>query len=214
MNSTDDKVYFLKWVVVCTIVFLIVWTLNHSNINQNTYAIYFNWELAIPLVPLLVFPYLSFTLLGLVPFFILRKKEIKELALAFIIGSIIAAIVFVILPTERGFVRIVPEGITAPIFEFILRVDTEANLVPSLHVIYVMLYYFGTIPHIFKQRNKVVFSLLIGLIVLSTLFTHQHHIADILTGILVAYGSMYLARRISYLGFRRHPKSVPAQVLG
>jgi len=93
--------------------------------------------------------------------------------------------VFLLFPSVLGFERVLPDNQYAQIYENIFSLDYPYNMVPSLHIVYsglILLAVFQTAPSIVVKAVSLVWF---ALIALSTLWVHQHHIADIFSGIVV-----------------------------
>lgn len=158
-----------------------------SNIDRH-YGMYFEFEKDIPMIPWMIYIYASFHLLLILNFLVLKDpKAIKAFALSLIFSSFIAAIVFLSFPGELGFSR--TENISGyePIYLFLHANDHPFNLVPSLHITFSVLTAFAMFD---QTKNKWFHSFLICWIILiccSVVLVHQHHLFDILTGLLLSY---------------------------
>ena len=150
INSLSDKIYFLKIGLINLVLFLAVYPITNRILHDVYYHPFFSWELSIPLIDWMIIPYLSFNLLFLVPFFLLKKESLKLLGVSFALSTLIAGIIFYVFPTEIGFTRIVPEGFTSLLYSSLFNLDMHTNLVPSLHVTYTTLYLISCIGMIKK----------------------------------------------------------------
>lgn len=185
-NTLSDKKLFLKLGVANILLFWIVYVpTNHFN-HDVYYHLYFPWELSIPFLKWMIIPYHSFNLLFLIPLFLLPRKNIKVLGASFAICTIIAGISFTLFPSQIGFQRVIPDGFTAPLYKYLFTFDNTTNLVPSLHVTYVTLYFVSCVGYLKRKLTKIIFGLVSLLIISSTLFTHQHHLLDIIAGMMLA----------------------------
>ncbi len=186
INSLSDKIYFIKIGLLNLLLFFAIYPITNRSVHGVYHHPYFSWELYAPLIDWMIIPYLSFNLLFLVPFFLLKKENIKLLGIAFALSTVVAGIIFYIFPTESGFVRIVPDGFTSIFYISLFSLDKHTNLIPSLHVTYTILYFIGCIGAIRGMTNKIFFFSWLLLIIISTFFTHQHHLLDIISGITLA----------------------------
>jgi hypothetical protein len=94
-------------------------------------------ELAIPFIPQFIWGYLSMFVLFLLPRLFIPAAHMPPLGRQLIAGSIVSAVLFLLLPAELGFVRTVPARAPyAAIYAGVFGVDRPHNLVASLHVIY------------------------------------------------------------------------------
>jgi membrane-associated phospholipid phosphatase len=139
-------------------------------------------ELSIPLWPWTIVIYDSLYLLFvLAPFLLTTKESFRRLALT-AAGTIVAAgVCFLLLPARLGFPAPVVTGPFKSIFAISDRVNLDYNLVPSLHVALAMIclqaFWIGRSP-----RIRVVLAIWGAALALSTLFTHQHHLLDVIAG--------------------------------
>lgn len=187
MSTRNDKIYFGKYLLFNVFLYLPIYFLNHANFGYEKAKLYFAWETNIPLVGWMIIPYLSFGFLFLFPLFLFPREEIKKLSLAFAFCTVCAGIIFFIFPSEYGFTRIVPAGFTASLYETMFKIDPYVNPFPSLHVAFSFLYLISCIDFLRSIYVKTFLGLWIMVIVASTVFTHQHHILDILSGGLLAF---------------------------
>ena len=98
------------------------------------FALYAQWELQVPLLPLMIVPYLSIGLLFLTPLFWLQRAQMIDLALRMAAAILVAGLIFNLLPAELGFTRQLQTGMTGPLFELVYLLDQPYNLFPSLHI--------------------------------------------------------------------------------
>lgn len=142
---------------------------------------YADWELAIPYWPAAYPLYHSVFLL---PFLLgwqarsvglIRHWE-RRMAAAIVLGGAC----FALLPAELGFAPVNP-GPWQPLAQFTGWVAGRHNLVPSLHVALSLL----TCRLLWRLAGpglRTALALWWPLLVLSVLLTHQHHLADVLSG--------------------------------
>jgi hypothetical protein len=154
--------------------------------------LYLPAELAIPFVPQFIWAYLSMYVLFFLPLIFVPTTRMPLLGKQLIAGTLISAALFLLLPAELGFLRVVPA--TAPyasLFSGIFGIDHPFNLVPSLHVIYTSAI---TLACADFARPSVRFGLLLWLVVIvaSTLLVHQHHLLDVAAALAIVW---YLRRR-------------------
>lgn len=157
-----------------------------AGLRASPHQLFLQHELGIPFLPAFIWPYLSLYLLFLCPPFFLCPTGLKRLAQGLILSTLIAGLVFVALPAQLGFPRVLPD--VAPyrdIFDRLFAVDRPFNLVPSLHVVYataiILAMMGGTGP-----RIRAVLWVWLALIVASTVLVHQHHVLDVVTGMVLA----------------------------
>lgn len=147
--------------------------------------LYLDAELSIPLIPAMVWPYLSLYPLFLLPLVHLDANAMKRLSRQSVVTLVAAGLVFILLPGELGFPRgqAVQDGGAA--IELIQAIDTPHNVVPSLHVAFACLILLAC-----GSRSspvlKTIYVAWMVLMSLSALLVHQHHVLDIVTGVGLA----------------------------
>jgi membrane-associated phospholipid phosphatase len=153
--------------------------------TSETFGLYWPWERNIPLVPWMIWPYLTLFSLFLLPLFHMSANQIAALSRQSSATLVFAGAVFVLVPTHSGFAPIAGEGMHRPLFALLAIVDTRHNLVPSLHVAFSALILFGCAAH---ARTLWAWSYRLWLLVMSasTVLVHQHHIFDVVSGLTLA----------------------------
>jgi membrane-associated phospholipid phosphatase len=152
-------------------------------------------ELSIPFVPLFLIVYRSIDVLFLLGPFVLRSRaEIRALSLALFLATTTAGVCFLLIPAELAYPPLPVEGFWADAFAFNERIVLRYNLVPSLHVALstIVLAAYGTFR---GTRCRVLLAVWGGLIALSTLLIHQHHVLDVVTGLLLGWACYRLVYR-------------------
>ena len=181
-------------VVFCLLVYL---GSNHiASKFGDHYDVYFEFEKDIPLIPWMIYFYTSFHLLLILNFFIIKEpRVIKAFTLSLMFSSLIASIVFLLFPGELGFSR--TDNISG--YEFIYNVlheiDHPHNLYPSLHITFSVLTAFAMIDQTKQKWFHLFLSIWILLICASVVLVHQHHLFDVLTGLILAYFAIKLVYR-------------------
>lgn len=152
---------------------------------QDTYGLFWSWERDIPLVPWMIWPYMTLFSLFLLPLFHMSPEQISSLSRQSIATLVIAGMVFLLVPTHTGFAPTVVEELHQPLFGLLAMVDTPHNLVPSLHVAFSALILLGCAAQTsFLLAWGYRFWLLIMSV--STVLVHQHHIFDVISGLALA----------------------------
>ena len=147
-NTFSDKKLFLKLGIANILLFWIVYVPTNHFSHAVYYHLYFPWELSIPFLKWMIIPYHCFNLIFLVPFLLLPSRQIKILSTTSAICTVIAGITFMLFPAQIGFHRVIPDGFTAPLYKFLFTIDNTTNLVPSLHVTYVTLYFLSCVGYL------------------------------------------------------------------
>ena len=147
-------------------------------------SLHLPWERAIPFVPEMILPYLSIDLLFVVSFLMARSDlELRRHALRVATAILLSGALFLLFPMRFGFERPTVEGWSAPLVA-LLGLDLPFNQCPSLHISLALILW----PMIRRTASGVGHRLLAGwflLIGASPLLVYQHHLIDILGGLLV-----------------------------
>ena len=107
-------------------------------------------------------------------------------------ATLASGLFFLLFPATLGFTRVAPaDPVVAGIYRSIFAIDPPHNLVPSLHVVWSAAIALAVRDNA-GRWGRWLFSAWLGLIALSSLLVHQHHIADV----LVALALVALTRKI------------------
>ncbi len=155
---------------------------------------YFAWERAIPFLPFMILPYLSIDLFFVAAPFLFRQRASLQLFVRRVATAIlVAGICFLLLPLRFAFPRPPAQGSLGAVFDWFRGLDGPYNLFPSLHAALLLLLLEAYARHSGGPARVVVLAWF-GLIGLSPLLTHQHHVADILGGFALAAGCLLFIR--------------------
>lgn len=153
--------------------------------RQDVGTLVFSWERQIPFIPLMIAPYMSLDLFYLAaPFFCRRKAELKALERGIATAILAAGTCFLLFPLRAIFERKPVDGWLGTIFDNFRAVDFPHNLVPSLHIALALILYRHYRRHSGGAARAFV-AAWFALIIASALFTHQHHVADIVGGYIL-----------------------------
>lgn len=187
------------WGTLATVAFPAIYGLCNFYASKQTshYPMYLDFELSIPLVPWMIYFYMSLNLLFVLAAFVLKDpRSIKGFCLSLVGTLFIASVVFVLFPGKLGFVRAEYVEGYQDIFTSLHAIDKPFNLFPSLHVTYSTL---AAMAMIEQSKSRVFHFILktwIVLIAMSVVLVHQHHLFDIVTGLILAMiGYHYIYRR-------------------
>jgi protein-tyrosine phosphatase/membrane-associated phospholipid phosphatase len=147
---------------------------------------YFGWERHIPFIPLMIVPYMSIDLFFVVgPFLCCDRAELGTFRRRIVLAIVAAGVAFLLFPLRFAFERPSVTGWLGAVFDTFRTLDQPYNLFPSLHItlrtILVDLYARHT-TGLLRAGIHIWFSL-IGL---STVFTYQHHVIDVVGGFALA----------------------------
>jgi membrane-associated phospholipid phosphatase len=166
-----------------------------TGLRSDRMRVHFAAELTLPLVPEFLLVYLSLDPLFLIAPFVLRTRaEIRALTIALFGATSVAGVCFLLLPAELGYPAEGVEGFWSDMFALNRQIVLRYNLIPSLHVALstVTLAALGTCR---SAWTRILLAAWGGLIGLSTLLTHQHHVVDVVTGLLLGWAAYQLLYR-------------------
>ncbi len=142
----------------------------------------------IPLIKPFVYFYDSwYPFVFLISFLIyINNKDIYyKLIFTLIISSLMAYITFIIYPTMITRPNIEVHNLTDLILNITYKTDTPpVNCLPSLHCLYCFILIFYTYISNIKNKYKIPIIIYFILIILSTIFIHQHILEDILLALI------------------------------
>jgi membrane-associated phospholipid phosphatase len=158
----------------------------------------------VPLWPAWAVIYISYLITPFLTMLVIRQEELlRRTFLAWLLVWLVGYASFLVYPTilPRP-VRAIGTGFFAWFLRGVYEADAPRNCFPSLHVATVVVAALA----IRRVHRGVGLAVLVwaGLIAFSTLFTKQHYIADVITGILLA-GAAYACF------FRNCPPAEPSE---
>jgi len=197
------KAYFL-YSLVFLLVFVPVYLGGNALTARREWALplYLGAERAIPFIPGFIWIYASLFLLWRFQPLIWDARAIRHLAGQLMASTLIAGTCFLLLPGHLAWVREVPaDPLLGAIYRNLFAVDHPHNLVPSLHVASSALILGAFADRTQNSLLRLCWGLWLALIAFSTLFTHQHHLLDVATGLglAVALRLPYTETRIDHL---------------
>lgn len=178
-----------RWVVIICIVFFSIYPLSNWLSSQRVAVLhlYLRAELGVPLIPAFIWAYLSLYVLFLVPPFLLSAEATQKLGRRLVAATLLSGLVFLIFPATLGFSRSLPDdSLYRPIFSALFSLDQPHNMAPSLHVVYSALILFALAATTTRRHLQAFWWLWLILLCSSTLLVHQHHLIDVVTGLLAA----------------------------
>lgn len=165
-----------------------------TGLREERVRIHLDAELAIPFIPAFILAYRSIDLMfPLAPFVLRSRVEIRGLTLALAIVTAIAGVCFLAAPAEAAYPTQAC-GMWEPLYAWNRHIALTYNMVPSLHV---ALSVVTLSAYSLRCGNvgKGLLAIWAAAIALSTLLTHQHHLLDVATGLLLGWGGHRLVYR-------------------
>lgn len=176
------------YTILATIAFAGVygWCNLQASVNPVRYSMFTQWELGIPLVPWMIYPYVSLNVLFVLAAFVLKDiSSVKGFCISMIVSVFIAGFIFYFFPGQLGFVRESVPGYES-MYDFMFSIDHPHNLFPSLHVTYSSLAVFAMIEQTSNKAFHVFMWIWLATVAASVVLVHQHHFFDIATGFILA----------------------------
>jgi len=182
----------LRWAAFLTFLFLAVYLGCNWITSQRTglYRLWFDWELKIPFVSAMVWVYLSLFVTFFLPMFALREAALNVLCKRLALAVVASGFLFLLLPAQLGFERPAEVPGQAAAFRLIYLFDLPHNLVPSLHVSWSALI-LGSLRVVSPPWTRRLLEVWFLLLCAAAVLVHQHHLLDVLGGMLVALGACY-----------------------
>jgi membrane-associated phospholipid phosphatase len=153
----------------------------------------------IPLMKIFVIPYIIWYLFVPVSFLLLCLKDKRvyyKSILVYSLGCIIASIIFILYQTTVPRTQIYGNDVLTKIMLLIYANDKPVNCLPSIHVFTCYLIMRAVpVSKLKGFRNNLITAFFSITIILSTLFTKQHALLDVLSGILLAETLIFLVNR-------------------
>jgi membrane-associated phospholipid phosphatase len=153
----------------------------------------------LPFLPIFIIPYMVWYLFIPFSFFILCLKDKKtyfKTMLIYLSGCVVASIIFLTYQTTFPRAPVEGHGILINIIKMIYANDNPVNCLPSLHVFtsYLIIRVIAN-SKLSSLKVNLTTSIIATLIILSTLFTKQHAVLDVLSGIILAEGLIFIVNR-------------------
>ena len=158
-----------------------------AGLHTRHYCFFMDSELKLPFVPEFIWLYLSMYVLFILPPFFLSLQELGRLAKELILATCLAGVVFWVFPGKLGFSRLLPDDpFYRAMFATLFEIDQPFNLAPSLHVVYSTSIALSLLARLNTFLGWLL-SFWLALVIASTVFVHQHHLLDVVSGFGLAW---------------------------
>lgn len=186
-----------RLLLVSTIFVLVYFSANYlTSLRSDIGVGVFDWERAIPFIEWTVVPYLSIFLLLPLSFFVCRDdQELQRHTRRLLLALALAAACYAAFPLGFHFTRPEPQGPLAPLFGVLWSVDLPFNRAPSLHIVVLKLMWPRLTAWVPAGWLRVAMHAWLAAIGVSVLTTYQHHVIDIVGGVVVAGACFALTLR-------------------
>ncbi|OCH17462.1 hypothetical protein A6E05_14370 [Aliivibrio sp. 1S165] len=202
-NNTKSVITKTMLILFQSLIFMLIyisnnWYAEHQGITRSIIT---EFDLALPFIEWMIIPYLSSAIYFLLAFFYVNdSKKYQQLNQNMLLAVLISGWCFYLYPLYFGSVELVINYPWELGFDLVYFFDKPYNQAPSLHIIYGILLWFSLFGRLNSTLNWVI-TVSIALMLVSTLFTYQHRILDVISGVAVAVGVICFTRYylLSYL---------------
>lgn len=148
------------------------------------------WDAALPFLPWMVLPYMTSGLLFVLSFLLAGSRaELSALSRRVAFATVAACLVFAAFPLRFAFARpAVDAALPAWLFAQLSAMDQPYNQLPSLHVAYCLIFWPALRSAV--HRGAALLAAWLLLVAAATVFTYQHHLADVAGGALLGLLAM------------------------
>ncbi|MFZ6658087.1 phosphatase PAP2 family protein [Undibacterium sp. TJN19] len=147
----------------------------------------FPFEADIPFLQWMIVPYLSSGIFFCLVFFSVNSvDELRMLSQRLLLATVLASMVFVLYPLQFSWPR--PEinsSFCSSLFTLLSLVDQPYNQLPSLHVCFCLIFWHALRASIASGLIRFVLAVWLTLTGAATVFVYQHHLMDVLSGIVL-----------------------------
>jgi membrane-associated phospholipid phosphatase/rhodanese-related sulfurtransferase len=147
----------------------------------------------IPFLDWMIIPYLCSGFFFVWCFIrVVTRADLRVFSQRMLLATVIASLIFVFYPLRFSMPRPdIASPFMAKLFKLLSLYDRPYNQLPSLHIAYCLIFW-KSLSACFKSRtSKLILAVALMLIAVSTLFTYQHHLLDIVAGAML--GSFVIA---------------------
>ena len=192
----------LSHLAIALVIFAIFYSLTNSysaavfvSYPERIRNLAMSYDNNIVFIASMIIPYSWSLILFVASFFMVSTdKQLSKLTSRLIIATLLACLVFYLFPARFSFIRPLTSDWTALGYQFLQLTDKPFNQFPSLHVSYALLLGYSLWDIVTATNSqkikvfayRVLLSTICILIIISTVFTYQHHLLDILGGMLLA----------------------------
>jgi membrane-associated phospholipid phosphatase len=181
---TRRRFWWLVIILVAIALYIPINQLQNGGVQLNLPV-----DSQIPLYPPAIVPYL----LGTVIFIIfpilaalyVKPREFESYAVSILAATVISCLAYLIFPTFVTRPDVTSNDFFLQVIKLLYQTDRSYNAAPSGHTFYTLISCFYISRWL--PKLKWLWWILAGLIILSTLFTRQHYVLDVVCGIALAF---------------------------
>jgi membrane-associated phospholipid phosphatase len=167
-----------------------------AQMHHITRDVAIHFDANIPFLAWMIIPYLCSGLLFLCSFMLMpNQDELRVLSQRMLLATIIASLCFVFYPLRFSTARPdIASPLFAALFDYLALFDRPYNQLPSLHVAYCLIFWHSLVVLCKNDLMKIILAACLLLVALSTLFSYQHHLLDVVAGALLGLVVMICVR--------------------
>lgn len=187
-NKSDLKqLAYLLVVPGLKLVYIVVNRIPRSATNVLTFA-----DTYIPVIPMFVVPYIlfyPFVFAGLIYLFKHNRPAYVQTAWSYSIGLVLCYVTYLLYQTTFPRPELLGQDIFTNMLRNIYQADKPVNCLPSIHVLGTTLIMFGLAAG--PQQKRLLVNSVGTLIIISTMFTKQHGVLDVIAALILGAGLHY-----------------------
>ena len=199
MNLVLDKSKELKTVFICSLIYLVSFTLLEK-IQFSEYIYTETWiDAYIPFLDIFVIPYMmwfAYIVLGFCYFLLNDVEGFYRTCFYIFAGMYVCLIIYTLFPNAQGLrVNLDLNEPLQRLLSIVYSVDTSTNVCPSIHVYNSVMMLVSLCKNDTFQKSslwKILIGILTILICLSTIFTKQHAFIDIIYALMLCFSIYHL----------------------
>jgi membrane-associated phospholipid phosphatase len=173
--------------------------------RSNPLILAFPFE-PLPFIPAFIYIYISYYVLNAFSLFVYAWQAdhlpaLRRFVFALVMSMLVAAIIFVLMPTTVTRPVINGDSLSLRITQFVYLQDQPYNCFPSMHVTWSLICCYYLQKLISRHRFLTFLNILLFIMIcLSTLLVRQHYVPDVIGGLIlgtttVAVAEIWLKRR-------------------
>lgn len=196
-SRRDQRGFAMQWFLVLGAAYASSYWLSNqlTHLRADVGTTVFAWERAIPFVEWTIVPYLSIVLFFVASFFVGQRERdhrdaLQRHVVRLALVLIVSLVCFALMPLRFTFERPAATGLTGLLFQALHAFDMPYNRAPSLHISVLVLLWARFLPLVLGWC-RVALALWFSLIGVSVLTTYQHHVIDVVGGLLAGGGCLW-----------------------
>ncbi|GGH22507.1 phosphatase PAP2 family protein [Paenibacillus segetis] len=188
----------LLWILIIPLLNICYGLLNHEGSRVSNLMT--ELDAQIPFVPAFIIPYMlwyPFIMVMLIVIFRKSEKTYYQTLITLCVGLVVSYVIYYFYQTTVPRPPVTEHGVIPSLVRFIYMTDQPYNCFPSIHVLTSYLVWKGSADcEDLSFISRSLISVMMGAIVLSTLFVKQHYILDIAGAIFIVQVLYYFTGKM------------------